>query len=315
MWLALLRKLFLTLITLIILSIISYNILLRDPFNQATHGSLAAYFNYLGNLLHGDLGISHVGGLPLTTQILNVFPATMLLCVVVMLFSLLIGLPLGFWAAVTQQTFWGKFLISLGSLSLAVPVFWLAIVWQAHFSDSNSDLLPLLSEFDHLSIVNIREMFNAMRNTNLETVYAVIQHLALPTLVLSIPATLEILRITQKRASYVLGQNYVKVARARGWSSLKVWTSLVLRNTLPALIPMIAHTFTLIFAFGMLIENIVSWSGIGRWLINALATQDYNAISAGVVAIGLFVLLVDLATSGLMTLLDPHQKKGWFNVK
>ena len=62
----------------------------------------------------------------------------------------------------------------------------------------------------------------------------------------------------------------------------------------------------------MLVENVVSWGGIGRWMINALALQDYNAISAGVVAIGLFVLLIDLLARLLTTLLDPYQKKDWY---
>ena len=139
-----------------------------------------------------------------------------------------------------------------------------------------------------------------------------LHHLILPTLVLGIPSILEVMRFTQERANYVMKQNYIKVAQTRGWSTFRIFRSHVLGNSLPALIPTIARHFTVIFAFGMLIENIFSWSGIGRWLINALAVQDYNAISAGVVVIGGFVLLIDLFTSFLKTLLDPSQKKDWY---
>lgn len=317
---ALIRKLFLTLITLIILSVISYNILLRDPLNHIEGSSLSAYFAYLQDLLQGDLGVSHNSGEPLAKQILSVFPATVSLCLAAMVLSLLLGLPLGFIAVIQRNNLFGKLLISLGSLSLAVPVFWLAIIWLAYASmhgwaiSAVGELHPIY-DVHSVSGVKFLDILLSDSPYKLKMMQSALQHLTLPTLILAIPATLEILRITHQRAEYVLKQNYVKVARARGWSPLKVWSALVLRNTLPALIPMIAHTFTLIFAFGMLIENVVSWGGIGRWLINALSVQDYNAISAGVVAIGLFVLLVDLIANGFTALLDPYQKKDWFNVK
>lgn len=317
---AFIRKIFLTLITLIILSVISYNILLRDPLNNIEGSSLIAYFAYLQDLLHGNLGVSHSSGEPLAKQILSVFPATISLCVAAMTLSLLFGIPLGFIAAVQRNNLLGKLLISLASLSLAIPVFWLAILWVAYASTHGwsisavGELHPIY-DVEVITGVKFIDIFLSDSPYKLKMMQSALQHLVLPTLVLTIPATLEILRITQQRADYVLKQNYVKVARARGWSPLKIWGSLVVRNTFPALIPMIAHTFMIIFAFGMLIENVVSWGGIGRWLINALLIQDYNTISAGIMAIGLFVLFVDLISNSLVVLLDPHQKKDWFHVK
>ncbi len=143
----------------------------------------------------------------------------------------------------------------------------------------------------------------------LKMMQSALHHLALPTLVLAVPATLEVMHITQARAGYVMKQNYIKIAKTRGWTPFRVWRTHIICNTLPALLPMIARTFILIFAFGMLIENIFSWGGIGRWLINALAIQDYNAISAGVVAIGVFVLLVDMVTGFVRVMLDPSDKR------
>lgn len=146
----------------------------------------------------------------------------------------------------------------------------------------------------------------------LKMMQSALQHLALPALILAVPATLEIMHVTQERASYVMKQNYIKVAKTRGWTPFKIWSTHIIRNTLPSLLPMIARTFILIFAFGMLIETIFSWGGIGRWLISALTIQDYNAISAGVVAIGLFVLLVDMITGFIRVILDPSEKKDWY---
>lgn len=320
MLLAFIRKTFLTLITLLILSVISHQILLREPLNQAEGELLASYCQYVQGLLQGNWGVSYSTGEPLAKQILAVFPATLSLCVAAMVISLLIGIPLGFFTVSQRNNLLGKLLISFGSLSLAVPVFWVAILFLAYASLNGwaiaavGEIHPIY-EVKLITGVTILDIFLSESPYKLKMMQSALQHLALPTLILAIPATLEIMRITYERAESVLKQNYVKVARIRGWSSWKVWLSLVLRNTIAPLIPAIAHTFTLIFAFGMLIENIVSWGGIGRWLINALAVQDYNAISAGVMAIGLFVLSVDLLAGLATTLLDPSQKKGWYDVK
>lgn len=126
---ALLRRLCLTLITCLILTLISYQVLMRDPLNHfADLNGVVAYFSYLQGLLQGDFGISYANGEPITHQILNVFPATISLCVTALLVSLVIGLPLGFLSAANQQNMFGKALSTLSSFSLAIPVFWLAMV-------------------------------------------------------------------------------------------------------------------------------------------------------------------------------------------
>lgn len=313
------QKLFLTLITLLILSIISYSILLRDPIYQLENSAISTYFSYLQNILSGNLGISSTNE-PLLLQILDVFPATLSLTFSAILLSLIIGIPLGFIATVQRKNLLGKLLISAGSLSLAVPVFWLAIMLLAYASLNGWEIAAVgelhpIYDVQNITGVKLIDILLSENPYKLKMIQSALHHLALPTLILTIPATLETIRFTAERADYVLAQNYVKVARTRGWSPFKVWYSHIIRNTLLPLIPMIARNITLVFAFGMLIENVVSWGGIGRWLINALALQDYQAISAGVIAIGVFVLLVDLLSSLVMALLDPSQKKDWYNVK
>lgn len=318
MFLSLVRKFLLTLLTLFGLTMISYHILLRDPLNHfAEMDSVQAYFHYLSGLLVGDLGISYSNGEPLALQILNVFPATIVLCLATLLVSLLVGMPLGFAVAHFRRTMVGRFFSWLGSISLAVPVFWLAIVmlysasinqWQI---SAVGELHPIY-EIQPLTGFKIVDMFLTDTPYRLKMTQSALHHLAMPTLVLAIPSTLEVMRLTQLRAEYVMKQNYIKVAQTRGWSLFKIWRTHIVGNTAPALIPALARHFTMIFAFAMLIENVFSWGGIGRWLINALAVQDYNAISAGVVAIGCFVLFIDLLSSLVRTLLDPSQKKDWY---
>ncbi|EFL80117.1 ABC transporter permease [Actinobacillus pleuropneumoniae] len=318
MLLAFIRKLFLTAITLILLTLISYNILLRDPLNHFVDlQGIEAYFSYIRGLLQGDFGISYTNGEPIVNQILNVFPATVSLCLAVLILSLVLGLPLGFISAVFRENLLGKTLAILGSLSLAIPVFWLAIVVLYYASNNQwaisavGELHPIY-EISSLTGFRLLDIFLADSPYKLKMMQSMLHHLALPALILAVPATLEVIRFTHQRAEYVMKQNYIRVAQTRGWSPYKVWVRHILPNTLPALIPMIAHNLTLIFAFSMLVENIFSWGGIGLWLINALSVQDYNAISAGVVAIGLFILSIDVLVSIITTLLDPYQKKDWY---
>lgn len=298
MLISLLRRLFLTIIPLLILSMISYAILLRDPLNQLELNSLENYINYLNGLLHGDLGISYRTGEPLATQILAVFPATLSLCFSAMLFSLLLGIPLGFFSA-TQRNLLGKLLTSLGSLSLAVPVIWLAllVLYYASIEQWTFSTVGEINGIYQLERVTgflLVDIFLSQSPYKMEMMQNALHHLVLPTLVLATPMTLEVMRLVQYRAEYVMKQNYVKVAQTRGWSPFKIWRNHIFGNTLPPLIPTLIRNLTLIFAFAMLIENVFSWGGVGRWLINALALQDYNAISAGVMAIGVFVLVIDL---------------------
>lgn len=315
---ALIRRLGLTLITFLILTLISYQILMRDPLNHfADLTGASAYLSYLQGLLQSDFGISYTNGEPIRHQILNVFPATISLCLAALAVSLIIGLPLGFLSAAFRGNMFGKILATISTFSLAVPVFWLAIValYYAsvqHWSLATVGELHPIYEISSVTGFRFLDIFLADSPYQLKMMQSVLHHLALPTLILSLPATLEVIRFTHQRAEYVMTQNYVRIAKMRGWSPWKVWKRSILHNTLPALIPMIARNLTLIFAFAMLIENVFSWGGIGLWLINALAVQDYNAISAGVVAIGVFVLLVDLLVGLITTLLDPSRKKDWY---
>ena len=140
----------------------------------------------------------------------------------------------------------------------------------------------------------------------------ILQHLALPTLVLCILPTMEIIRIIHQRAEYILNQNFSKVATTRGWSKWKILHQYVFRNTFPLLVPQVPRVFTLVLTQCMLVETALGWPGIGRWLINAVNKQDYNSIAAGVIVIGVCIILIDTFTKIFTFILDPFKKKGWY---
>lgn len=313
------QRIFWACVTLFILSVISFYILLKDPLNHLVYSDgIGSYIGYIGSLLEGDLGMSFNSGLPLLDQVLSFFPATLILCFSATLISLLFGLPLGFLAAYQAKRSLGKFLSMLGSLSLAVPVFWLAIILIYYAS---------MNEWEISAVGDIHPIYEAPRISyfrlidllladdipyKLKTIQNLLQHLVLPTLVLAIPATLEVMRITQEQAEKLLKTNYIQVTKTRGWSDFRIWWVYVFRNTLPPIIPDISRNIILTFTFAMLIENVVSWDGIGKWMINAVIEKDYNVVSVGVMVVGVFILAVDLLTGMVTTLLDPSNKKDWY---
>lgn len=316
---SLLRRLILTLLILFILSLIGYNILMRDPLNQAFSQPhfYSGYIIYIRNLLNGDLGITYNGGKDLLEIVLTVLPPTLELCFAALLLATLFGFPLGFLAAINMQNAFGKTISAISSLGISVPVFWIAPILLYlsavyHWEISAVGQFNLLYEIPSITGFAIIDVWFVNEPYKLKIIQNVLQHLALPTLVLMITPTMEITRLVQQRAQWVLGQNYVKVARSQGWSIYSIFRRHLCRNTVPLIIPQMSRLVVLVLTQCMLIESIFGWPGIGHWIIDSVNQQDYNSISVGVIVIGLFIILINMFNDFLCFLLDPLKKKGWY---
>ena len=304
---------------LVILSVLSFVILLRDPLNAdlVTQNSFSGYADYLGMLLQGDFGITYNGGQSLRDLILIVLPPTLELCFSAFLLALILAVPLGVLSAVDNRRFFARLLENLSSLGLSIPIFWLApiLLYFAaiyHWEIAAVGQYNPLYQIKPLSGFPIIDMWFVDVPYRIKIVQNVLQHLILPTLILCILPTMEIIRLIQQRVEFVLRQNYVKVAATRGWSKWKILRRYVFRNTFPFIVPQITRIFILMLTQCMLVETSLGWPGIGRWLINAVAEQDYNSIAAGVIVIGICIIVVDSLVKIAMFILDPFNKKGWY---
>lgn len=316
---ALVRRLCLTLITLFCLSLVSYHILMRDPLNRelTNINFYSGYIGYMQRLFNADLGISYNGGEPLLQIILVVIPPTIELCFFAMLLALLFGIPLGFMGAVNRHNWLGKGITALSSLGLSVPVFWIAplLLYVAaiyQWDIAAMGQFNLLYEIKPITGFTAIDVWFTQSPYGLKIIQNVFQHLVLPALVLAISPTMEVTSLVQQRAEFLFQQNYVKVSSTKGWSNFKILRKLILRNTLPLIIPQFTRIFTLVLAQCMLVENVFAWPGVGSWLINAMAQQDYNAISAGIIAIGILIIVINQITDFVVFLLDPRHRKGWY---
>lgn len=307
------------LLTAFMLSLLSYVILMQDPLNAelATPHFYQGYIHYLNRLMHGDLGISYNGGDPLKSTILTVLPPTLELCCCAILLAVIFGIPLGILGAAYQTHFIGKTIRTLSAIGTALPVFWIAPI-LLYFSAINAWQISAIGQYNLLYEIKpltgfpLIDVWFVDAPYRIKMIQNVLQHLALPTLVLSILPMMEIVRLVQQRAEIVLQQNYVKIVTTRGWSKLTILRKYVLRNTLPLLIPQMTRLFTLVITQCMLIENTLGWPGIGRWLIDAVTQQDYNSISAGIITIGFCIIFIKILSETLIFIADPLNKKGWY---
>ena len=181
-------------ILLLILSVLSFVILMRDPLNAdlVTNNIYSAYYHYLISLLQGDLGITYNGGESLKDLIFTVLPPTLELCFT----------PILLYVAAIQS-------------------------WEiAAIGQYN-----LLYEIKPITGFPIIDVWFVDVPYRTKIVQNVLQHLALPTLVLCILPTMEFIRIIQQRADYLLQQEYAKAAATRGWSKWTILRRYVFRNT------------------------------------------------------------------------------------
>jgi len=283
---------------------------MRDPLNAElmTPHFYNGYFHYLVRLIQGDLGISYNGGEALKSTIFTVLPPTLELCFCAILLATLFGIPLGLIGATYPANFIGKTIRTLSAVGLSLPVFWIAPI-LLYVSAINSWEISAIGQYNLLYEIKPITGFPTIDvwfvnvPYRLKIIQNVLQHLALPTLVLTILPTMEIVRLVQQRAEIIFQQNYVKVATTRGWSKFKVLRKYVLRNTLPLLIPQMTRLFTLVITQCMLVESTLGWPGIGRWLIDAVTQQDYNSISAGIITIGLCIIFIKILSESLIFIL------------
>ena len=212
-------------ILLLILSVLSFVILMRDPLNAdlVTNNIYSTYYHYLASLLQGDLGITYNGGESLKDLIFTVLPPTLELCFTALLLACILGIPLGVLSAVYNQRVFSRSLQSISNVGLSIPIFWFAPIllyvaaihsWEiAAIGQYN-----LLYEIKPITGFPIIDVWFVDVPYRTKIVQNVLQHLALPTLVLCIQPTMEFIRIIQQRADYLLQQEYAKAAATRGWS-------------------------------------------------------------------------------------------------
>lgn len=267
------------------------------------------YWNYLTGLLHGDWGRSILSRRPVVDDLRTYWPATLELVLVAMSIAVLIGVPLGILAAVRADRPADQ-LSRLGALlGVSVPAFWLAILFQLFFGlrlgwfPVSGRLGPLVEAPQTVTGLYLIDSVFAGNWTLFATSF---KQIILPAVTLSIPIMATIMRFTRASLLEVLGQDYVRTARAKGNSERRVVMGHALRNALIPTITMIGLSFGWSMGGSVLVETVFDWPGIGLYATKSALTLDFMPIMGIALLYGFVFSIINLAVDVTYGLLDPR---------
>ncbi len=271
------------------------------------------FLDYAWQLLHGDFGTSVATQQKVMTEFLTLFPATLELSFFAMMFALILGLPAGAMAAVKRGSWFDQALMTTALIGFSMPIFWWGLLLIMFFSvtlgwtpvSGRIDLIAYYFE-PRTGFMTIDALLSDQSGAFLDALH----HLVLPAIVLgTIPLAL-IARMTRSSMLEVLSEDYVRTARAKGLSPLRVIGLHALRNALLPVVTVIGLSVSTLLAGAVLTETIFSWPGVGKWLIESISRRDYPALQGGVLLISMFVIAVNLIVDLLYGAINPRIRHG-----
>ncbi|HEY7539224.1 MAG TPA: ABC transporter permease [Methylomirabilota bacterium] len=268
------------------------------------------YLLYVGNALHGDLGVSIVRGDPVASDLLRRFPATVELAVAAIAVAIALGIPLGVASAVWRNSLLDS-LARLGALTgVSMPIFWLGLV-LAWFFGVQLRILPtgfrLASGTTFVPWTNF-VVVDALLQRDWAALADALRHLILPTLALATIPLAVIARMTRASMLEVLSREYIRTAEAKGLSRGAVILRHALRNALLPVLTVIGLQIGRLLAGAILTETIFSWPGIGLWVYESIESRDYAIVQGVSLVIAVIVVGVNLVTDVLYAAVDPRIK-------
>ncbi|MDQ7026617.1 MAG: ABC transporter permease [Anaerolineae bacterium] len=271
------------------------------------------YFTYLGNLLQGDMGVSIKSRNPVREDIQQFLPATIELATFAIVIGLAMGIFFGVISAVWRNSIFDYVVRIFALIGVSFPIFLLALMGLTLFhaklgwvaGPGRLDFLvrdpPQVTGF--LTI-------DSLLAGQWETFLNAVSHLILPSFVLGSFVSGIIARITRSSLLEVLGQDYIRTARAKGLREDRVLFRHGLSNALIPVVTMIGLLYGNLMAGAVLTESIFAWPGIGRYAFRASTSQDFPAIMGVSMLIALIYVVANFFVDILYYFLDPRIRLG-----
>ena len=266
------------------------------------------YFKYVGDILHGDFGISLSTKRPVLTEFLTLFPATVELALFAMLLAVLLGIPAGIFSAIKRGSWLDQIIMGVALTGYSMPIFWWGLLLIIFFSGylgwtPVSGRIALNFFFDRVTVFMLIDSLIAGKP---DAFVSAIRHLILPSIVLGTIPLAVIARQTRSAMLEVLGEDYVRTARAKGLEPRRVIGLHAFRNALIPVVTTIGLQIGLLMAGAILTETIFSWPGIGKWMIDSISKRDYVSVQSGLLLIALIVMAVNLIVDVLYAVINPR---------
>ncbi len=266
------------------------------------------YLNYLGDIIQGDLGRSIVTKQPVLEEFLALFPATLELSICAMFFAVALGLPAGVIAGVTRGSKFDHTVMAVSLTGYSMPIFWWALLLIVVFS-GELGWTPVSGRISYLYFfepVTGFMLIDSLLSGEKGAFASAISHLILPSIALGTIPLAVIARQTRSAMLEVLGEDYVRTARAKGLPPSRVVGLHALRNALIPVITVIGLSVGVLLAGAILTETIFSWPGIGKWMVDSIFRRDYQSVQGGLLLIAVIVMTVNLIVDVLYGLINPR---------
>ena len=269
------------------------------------------YLHYIWGVMHGDLGISMKSRIPVWEEFVPRFQATLELGVCAMIFATAVGIPVGVLAAVKRGSIFDHTAVGLALTGYSMPIFWwgmmLIMLVSVHWnltpvSGRVSDMVFL---DDSNPLTGFMLIDTAIWGEDGNFIDAV-AHMILPAIVLGTIPLAVIVRMTRSSMLEVLGEDYIRTARAKGLTRMRVIIVHALRNAMLPVVTVIGLQVGTLLAGAFLTDTIFSWPGLGRWLIDALQRRDYPVVQGGVLLVATMIILVNLLVDLLYGVVNPR---------
>jgi peptide/nickel transport system permease protein len=253
------------------------------------------YLGWVGQLFHGDLGISLKTYQPVRTQILERLPNTLLLTASALLFALLVALPIGMIAAVRRNSWVDYVIVTAATLAQAIPAFWLGLMLIIIFAvNFRAWGLPALPSGGTQTLPGGGDAPDRLA------------HLLLPVVTLSAVQVGNWMRFIRSQMLEVIRQDYVRTARAKGASERVVILRHAFRNAVLPLITLVGLTLPDLFGGAVVVESIFAWPGLGSLAIDAANNRDYTVVMGTVLFISVITVFANLIADISYSLADPR---------
>ena len=269
---------------------------------------LEQYGIYIKNLLQGDFGKSIVTKESVVGEFLTLFPATIELSLCAITLAILIGIPIGILAAVKRGTVYDYATMGISLTGYSMPIFWWALILILTFSVSLgwTPVSGRISVLYFVEPVTGFMLIDTLLSDEKGAFISAVRHLILPAIALGTIPLAVIARMTRSSMLEVLGEDYIRTAKAKGLPTWRVIWVHALRNALIPVLTVIGLAVGTLFAGAILTETIFSWPGVGKWLVESVRRRDYPVLQGGVLLVASIVMLVNLIVDVLYGMVNPR---------
>jgi dipeptide transport system permease protein len=225
-----------------------------------------------------------------------------------MAFAILVGIPAGIFAAIKRGTILDQMLTGTALVGYSMTIFWWGLLLIIFFSGTLG-WTPVSGRIDlqyFFPKVTGFMLIDSLIAGSPAAFVSAVRHLILPSIVLGTIPLAVIARQTRSAMLEVLGEDYVRTARAKGLSPRRVVGLHAFRNALIPVVTTIGLQVGMLMAGALLTETIFSWPGVGKWMIDSISKRDYVAVQSGLLLIALIVMAVNLFVDVLYAVINPR---------